>query len=477
VTALHHLTTVEQLAALADRRVSSRELTDHYLRRIDAHGKQLGAFTTVFAEQACAAAADADAHTGPRGPLHGLPLVLKDLHPTAGLRTTMGSAALDEWMPADDAPVVGALRRAGAIVLAKTNAAEFGPVCYTETAVGGDATTPYGEGFSASGSSGGSAAAVAAGLAPIAHASDGLGSIRTPAATCGLVGIKASRGRVRASGMDWMALGIEGSVARTVADAALLLDVIGPTAPSELWRGASWPAGEHTRAAARAPRAGLRIGRIRDPRIDVELHPECLQAWELASACLDDLGHEIVDVPTEALPDLGALVPGILAVVQSRITLAVSVLVPESRRPLLMPFTHWLLAEAVGLTAVDLAGAQTKLATAAMSWSVMQASYDIVLTPTTTSPPPRVGALRLDDGRESAREMLRWSAYTPWANLTGSPAASLPVHRTADGLPIGVQISARPGEDELVLSLAAAMEQVFAWQDVHPAMWRDSSPT
>jgi amidase len=477
VTALHDLTTVEQLAALADRGVSSRELTEHYLQRIDAHGKQLGAFTTVFAEQAFASASAADASTGSRGPLHGLPLVLKDLHPTAGLRTTMGSAALDAWVPAEDAPVVGALRRAGAIVLAKTNAAEFGPVCYTETAVGGDATTPYGEGFSASGSSGGSAAAVAAGLAPIGHASDGLGSIRTPAATCGLVGIKASRGRVRASGMDWMALGVEGSVARTVADAALLLDVIGPTAGHELWRGESWPVGAHARAAARTPRGGLRIGRIRDPRIDAELHPDCLQAWELASDCLDELGHEVVDVPTQALPDLGSLVPAILAVIQARITAGVSLMVPESRRPLLMPFTRWLLAESAGLTALDLVRAQTQLAAAATSWLAVQSSYDVLLTPTTTSPPPRIGALRLDDARASAEEMLRWSAYTPWANFTGSPAASLPVHRTAEGLPIGVQITAAPGQDELVLSLASAMEQVFAWQHVHPAMWQDSSPT
>jgi amidase len=164
-------------------------------------------------------------------------------------------------------------------------------------------------------------------------------------------------------------------------------------------------------------------------------------------------------------------------VIQARIAFGVAALVPESRRPLLMPFTRWLLSEAVGLTAVDLARAQTQLAAAATTWSAMQASYDVLLTPTTTSPPPRIGALRLDDGRESAHEMLRWSAYTPWANFTGAPAASLPVHRTADGLPIGVQISGLPGEDELVLSLAAAMEQVFAWQHVHPAMWWDGSPT
>jgi amidase len=210
-----------------------------------------------------------------------------------------------------------------------------------------------------------------------------------------------------------------------------------------------------------------------DPRIDTEVDPDCLQAWERASACLTDLGHEVTDVPTEVLPDLGALVPAILTVIQTRIALAVSVLVPEPRRELLMPFTRWLVAESAGLTAVDLARAQTQLAAAAASWLAVQSTYDVVLTPTTTAPAPRIGALRLDDGQASADAMLRWSAYTPWANLTGSPAASLPVHRTAEGLPIGVQISAAPGQDELVLSVAAAMEQVFAWQRVHPAMWQD----
>jgi amidase len=256
-----------------------------------------------------------------------------------------------------------------------------------------------------------------------------------------------------------------------VADAAVLLDVIGPGAPRELWRGESWPAGAHGLAAARSPRAGLRIGRFSDPRINTDLHPDCLQAWEKASACLTDLGHEVVDVPTDALPDLGALVPAILAVIQSRMALGTSVLVPESRRELLMPFTRWLLAESAGLTAVALVRAQTQLAAAAASWLAVQASYDAILTPTTSAPPPRVGALRLDDAAASADEMLRWSAFTPWANLTGSPAVSLPVHLTAEGLPVGVQLAAAPGQDELLLSLAAAMEQVFAWQHVHPALW------
>lgn len=191
---LHELTTVEQVAALASKEVSSVELTRHYLDRIDQHADALGAFIAVFHEHALASAAEADAHDGEKGLLHGVPLGLKDLHPTAGLPTSMGSAALADWLPPADAPCVGVLRRGGIVVLGKTNAPEFGPVCYTETKVGGDAVTPYDVTLSASGSSGGSVAATAAGLMPVGHASDGLGSIRTPAATCGLVGREAHAG-------------------------------------------------------------------------------------------------------------------------------------------------------------------------------------------------------------------------------------------------------------------------------------------
>lgn len=465
---LHNLTALEQQAALAARKVSSRELTEHYLRRIDLHGDRLGAFTSVFHEQALQAADAADAASGPRGSLHGLPLVLKDLHPTAGLRTTMGSAAMAAWVPTADAPAVGALRQAGAVVLGKTHAPEFGPVCYTESAVAPDCVTPYDERLSASGSSGGSAAAVAARLAPFGHASDGLGSIRTPAANCGLVGVKPSRGRLRGSGLDWLAFSVEGPVARTVGDAALLLDAIGPVGPEELWAAHGWAGGAHQRAAARPPEAGLRIGCLVDPGIDVTVHDDCLAAVAATRAVLVAMGHEVSDVPAGDVPALGDLQHALITVVQARIALGVAATVPAAGLELLMPFTRWLLEQAKTLSAVDLLAAQTRLAAASGAWLGLQSGYDVLLTPTTTAPAQPVGSLRLDDASSSVRAMLRWSAFTPWANLTGAPAVSLPVHRTASGVPVGVQFAARPGQDEVLLSLAGALEGVFRWQDVHP---------
>lgn len=466
MTELHHLTALEQRAALDARDISSVELTTHYLSRIDRYGDSLGAFISVFHEGALESARTADAYVGDRGPVHGLPLALKDLHPTAGLRTTMGSAALADWLPPADAPVVGALRAGGAVITGKTNAPEFGPVCYTET-VFGNAVTPYDLTLSASGSSGGGAAATAAGLMPVGHASDGLGSIRTPAANCGLVGVKPTRGRFPGSGTDWMSLAVEGPVARTVADAALFLDALGPMGPGELWLAHPWEPGAHTRAVAQVPEV-LRVGVLTDPVADVEVHADCLQAVALTRQALLDLGHQVDDVPLDGVPSFGDLEQAIFTNVKVRTTRGASLVVPPEKQHLLMPFTQYLIAQAPHVTALEIVTGQSQIAVATMAWLRVLSRYDVVLTPTTTAPPQPTGGLRLDDAEESGKAMLKWSAFTPWANFSGSPCISLPVHRTSSGVPIGVMITALPNQDATLLSLAQQLEGVFEWQHVHP---------
>lgn len=465
---LHHLTAVEQVALLRSREVSSRELTEHYLRRIEEHDEALRSFTTVFADEAVASADAADAAPG-GGPLHGLPLAFKDLHPTAGLRTTLGSAALAEWVPDADAPVVGALRQAGVVVLGKTNAPELGPTCYTETSVRGVTRSPYGTDRSPSGSSGGAAASVAAGLQPVGHASDGLGSIRTPAAACGLVGHKPSRGRFAGSGGDWQALAVEGPVARTVADAALLLDTLPRPSDGVLWHGAPWEDGAHT-AATRRRVGGLRVGVLVDPGLDVAVHPDCLDAVQATAAALSDAGHDVAEAGP-GFPRIEALRDALVTTMCGRIGAMVQLVVPPDRRHLLMPLTTWLADQGGALSAVEFARAQSVLAAAACQWTAAQARYDVLLTPTTTSPPVPVGSLRRDDGAESLTAMLGYSAFTPWANLTGAPAVSLPVATTADGLPVGVQLMAGCAQDELLLSVGAALEERFGWEARHPVQW------
>jgi amidase len=468
MTQLHDLTATEQLAQLRAGAVSSRELTAHYLDRIERLDSSLRAFVTVFAEESLTAAAAADA-TPSEGLLHGLPLALKDMHASAGLRTTFGCAVFNDLVPPTDAPAIANLRAAGAVVIGKTNVPEFGPTCYTDSAVGGVTVTPYGSGLSASGSSGGAASAVAAGLVGLAHGSDGLGSIRTPAANCGLVGFKATRGRVAGSGLGWLALAVEGPLARTVADAALFLDAMGGPAASDQWRVPVPSSDAFRKAASTRPDRPLRVGVLLENGLDVAVDKACLAAVERTVAVLGDLGHQVEEVQTGLLPASSSLRPAVKAVLSSSIGMIVSGVIPSEQHDQLMPYTRWLASQEV--SGVELAQAHSVLAAAAISFTSLLSGYDVVLSPTTTAPPLPTSELRQDDGPASLEAMARWSAYTPAANIAGTPAVSLPVHMTDDGLPIGVQLSGPACSDELLISLSAQLEEAFGWVEVHPPLW------
>lgn len=473
MTALHALTACAQVDAIRTGQVSSRELTTHYLDRIDRLDGEIGAFVSVLHDHASAAADVADAARArgdTLGPLHGMPLALKDMHAAAGLRTTFGSRVFSQFVPDVDAPAIGNLRGAGAVIIGKTNVPEFGPTCYTDNALRGPTVTPYGQGLSASGSSGGSAAAVAAGFVGIAHGSDGLGSIRTPAATCGLVGFKPSRGRVAASGAGYLALAVEGPLARTVADAALFLDAMGGPSSFDLWRAQVAAPDAFRQAARRPPKRRLRIGRIAAPRWDVQVHPDCLAGLQRACGLLVDCGHDVEDMPVEALPAAEEVRPAVNAVLSCSIGLIVDQAVPADQRHLLMPYTRWL-TERDAVTGVQLALAQATLARAAIQYRQLLDSFDLIVSPTTTAPPLTIPALRCDDGPASLAAMARWSALTPLANIAGTPAVSLPIHLTDDGIPIGVQLAGPASCDELLISVAAQLEQRSSWHEVHPAIW------
>jgi amidase len=472
VSDLHELTATEQVEAIRSRRVSSRELVEHYLDRIDRYDATLGAFMTVLADHAREAADAADGAVAAgesHGILHGLPLALKDLHASAGLRTTFGSVVFKDLVPPADEPSIANLRAAGAVVIGKTNVCEFGPACYTDNDLRGPTANPYALHLSPSGSSGGAAAAVAAGLVGVAHGSDGLGSIRTPAANCGLVGFKTSRGRSAGSGAGWLALSVQGPLARTVADAALFLDAMGGPAGTDLWRSPAVAPDAFRVAATTPPTARLRIGRLlTPPTIDVEVHPECLAAVDLAVAALEASGHEVVDVPAVApAPEVRDAIKVILS---AGLGLTAQLAVPAEQRDLLMPYTRWLI-ETNTYTATEHAQAQAVLAVAAARFTELVDGYDLLLTPTTTAPPLPTADLRADDAAESFTAMGRWSAFTPGANLAGLPAVSLPVHHTADGQPIGVQLVGQRFGDELLMSVSAQLEPHFSWQDRHPPAW------
>jgi amidase len=472
VSDLHELTAAQQLRALRAHEICSRDLTEHYLQRIDRLDAQLGAFVTITPELALQEAARADERLsrGEWSPLLGLPLGIKDLQATAGVRTTFGSAALAEHVPAEDSWTVGLLRNAGTVLLGKTNAPELGPTCYTENDVtAAPAVTPYDVTRYASGSSGGAAAAVAAGLLPLAHASDGAGSVRTPAATCHLVGVKPSRGLVSsAPASPYFSAGTEGPIARTVEDAALLLDVMGQPAPGDLygWR----PASTFTDAVTREP-ARATVAFWTDTGVDgVEPHPQAVVAVERTAARLRELGHEVQQVALPAGFD-PRVREALTTWFASTIGVTTALLIPQQRMHLLRPYTRHLIAIATTLSGSDVVGAQAVLARYASTFLAELAAYDVVLTPTTSGPPVPVGHYFADGVEREADLMLAWSCYTPWVNLTGQPAVSLPSHLDSDGLPYAVQLVGRQRHDTALLALAAQLERAQLWDDVHPPCW------
>ena len=474
---LHDLTALEQREALRRRDISATELLEHYLVRIEQHGADLGAFVTLTEDLARSEAKLADDRLATAldaadlPPLLGLPLAFKDLHMVGGVRTTMGSAALTDLVPPADGHVVGLLRRAGVVTVGTTQAPEFGPTCYTETdVVDRPAVTPYDTTRYASGSSGGSAAAVSAGLLPFGHASDGAGSTRSPAAVCGLVGIKASRGRVSlAPNTSFVAWGSEGPLGRTVADAALLLDVMAEPPASDLYGLARETS--FLDAAGRDPERPLRVLRYTDPGLDVDVDPEVLDSIDAAAVLLADLGHEVVD-GVNPQPWDDALLDAMLVFFGGGLQATVDVAIPPDRRHLLRPYTQWCIEHGKQKSAADYVAATGLLARAASAHLAATAAYDVVLTPVSSRPAVPVGWFSEQGVDQEGRRMLGWSAFTPWANLTGQPAMSLPLHGTAAGLPVGVQLTAaRRGDDALLVSLAGQVERAAPFAHRHPPQW------
>ena len=462
---LHDLTALEQGAAIKAGEVSSAELVDHYLERVQRLDETLGAFVTVTPERAREVAASVSGG----GPLNGVPTAIKDLNATAGVRTMFGSRLLADCVPEVSDELVLRIEAAGLISLGKTNTPEFGSPCYTESAVAPPAVTPWDTTRMAGGSSGGAASAVGAGLVPLAQGSDGGGSIRIPASCCGIVGLKPTRGRISGAPMygEITGLATAGPLARTVRDAAAFLDVMAGRAVGDpFWAPES--ARPFLAACGETP-GRLRVARFVEPVIAAaDVDPECVRAWEDASRLLESLGHEVIDIeppmPREAVPTFEtcwAVLTGLS-----------TVNVPEEARGLLQPLTRWLgeKGEAIGGPAFGLALGELRRI-AARTLAELE-PYDVVLTPTLAVPPLPVGALRNDE--DPAADFEAQKRFTPWTsmwNVTGSPAISLPLHVTRDGLPVGVMLAAAPGREDLLLSLAARVEEAAPWADRHPPLW------
>ena len=474
---LHDLSALEQGAAVARGEVSSVELTAHYLDRAARHSDEVGAYVLltdgIAREQA--RRLDDELRAGrPRSPLHGVPVPVKDLNPTAGIRTTFGSAVFRDFVPDLDATVVVRLRDAGTVLVGKTSAPELGLPCYTEPDLAPPARSPWALDRMAGGSSGGAAAAVAAGLAPVAHGNDGGGSVRIPASCCGLVGLKPARGRVSGGPIvgDVSGLPCEGVLARTVHDAAALLDVMAGPAPGDPHWAPPLPPGETFLGHAGRQPDRVRIGRFVTPVIgDSTVHADCFRAYDRTSRVLEDLGHTVEDVPSPFTRDVVPLFETVWSVLSTMAP------VPADDEPLLRPLTRWLRQRGRAVSGPEFAVSLMTLQVLARRAVMALADYDAVLTPTLAQPPLRLGALRDDD--DPAADFTAQERFTPWTalwNLTGQPAVSLPMHVTADGLPVGVMLAGRPAGEAGLLALCAQVESAAGtvWTaagGARPAMW------
>ena len=476
VTQIHDLSVTELAAAIRASELSPVEITNHYLDRIDRLSDQVGAFYTVTgdrarqeaaaAEKAVAQASGDDRSALP--PLTGIPIPIKDLNMVAGVRMTFGSTLFADNVADQDDYVVAALRSAGIVITGKTATPEFGLPCYTETRVGPPARTPWDLTRSAGGSSGGAAAAVAAGLAPAAQGSDGGGSIRIPSSVCGLFGLKPTRGRISRGTLlpDLSGLSIDGPITRTVADAALLLDAMTVNVLGDMYTLPPLPAGETFLAHAQREPGRLRIGRSLQHAVEgAEVHPDCITAYEEASALLADLGHEVEEVIMPFGPDV---VPMFEILWYAMATLAP---LDPAQEEQLLPITSYLRERGKEVKAPDLLFAQAYLQ--AVTRGALEAlnGYDAVLSPTLASPPVPVGYFDEVDPAENFERQKRFTPYTALYNVSGQPAVNLPLHWNAAGLPIGVMLAGRMGEEATLISLSAQIEAARPWKDRHPPIW------
>jgi amidase len=450
--------------------LSARELTEASLRRIEALQPTLNAFMHLDPHGALAAAGA----VGPNDPkpFAGVPIAIKDSAAVADMPLTMGSELFGDYRPTHESFVVRRLRDAGFVIVGKTNMPEFGILPVSEPRRFGPVRNPWDTERTPGGSSGGSAAAVAAGLVPLAHGSDGGGSIRIPAACCGLVGLKPSRGRISRGpeGGDDL-LVTDGVLTRTVAETAELLDVLAGYEAGDL----TWapPPGEPFAATAAREPGRLRIGVTVDAAIPGELDPVCERGVRDAADLLAELGHEVeeIEAPWKERNVLRTFTLVFGAPIATGIHFGSVVSGREPTEELVEPLSLTFWNGIRERDPVDYLLARSRLATFTRGTVALWDLYDAVLVPSLAQRPVRIGEIDACSAEpwEDFRRSGEFTPYTAIFNITGQPAISLPLFDGDDGLPLGVQLAGRPAGEGQLLSLAAQLEAARPWADQRPA--------
>lgn len=442
---IHDLSVVDLAATIRSGELSAAEVTTHFSDRIARHNDDLGAFIEVTPD----AVPTAD------GPLFGVPFADKDLVARAGVPTRYGSRAFEAHVPSTSDPLAVALDATGGVSLGKTTTPEFGLTGFTEPAVGPAARNPWDTTTGAGGSSGGAAVAVAAGLLPWAPASDGGGSIRIPSATCAVVGLKPSRGRLPiGSGLDsYDGLAVNGPITRSVTDAAFLLDVLVASAPS--YRSVTAPGAGPFLQSVNAPVADMRIGTTLvtpwDGDVEFVLDPRARAARDWAARVLDEHTRGVAEATWQP-----AGYPALFRTLWR--ASAATLPLDERTLELAEPITAWLAREGRALPARRVIEAYSAARMFERATIEYFSPYDAVLTPALAMSPRPLGWYDTRDAERTFDQQVMYAPHTSWVNVAGLPAISVPVLADETGRPWSVQLVGRPGGEAALFALAAVLE-------------------
>jgi amidase len=463
---------VHELAALVrSGELSARELVQASLDRIAELNPTLNAFVDVFAEEALAEA-DGIAADDPR-PYAGVPIAIKNNRAVSGKRLTFAANFAGDFLAPYDHNVVARLKAAGFIIVGTTTLPEWGILPTTETARFGATRNPYDQSRTPGGSSGGSAAAVASGMVPIAHANDGGGSTRIPAACCGLVGLKPQRGRISvAPEAGGLFLVQDGVLTRTVRETAEVLDLLAGVELGDMtW--APPPPEPFATSAARKP-ARLRIAMSSlSPVPDAPIDPVAIQAMQDAGALLESLGHEVVEAdPPWARPELSAIFTASFGpAVSTQIKLVEMITGREATAEDMEPLSWALYQLCKSINSVDALLAELQLHGVGRELITWVAQYDVLLTPALAEAPVTLGTLDPLNAADPMGAFTRSAAFTPYTppcNISGQPAISVPLYEREGGLPLAVQLIGQPAGEGALLALAAQLEDAVAWSERRP---------
>jgi Asp-tRNA(Asn)/Glu-tRNA(Gln) amidotransferase A subunit family amidase len=465
------------LAELVRRRqVSPEELLEEAIARVEQRDSALNSVVNKLYDHARAAI-----RAGlPNGPLHGVPFLLKDLHALcAGAVTTNGSRFFQDNRADHDSELVTRYKKAGLVIFGKTNTPEFGLTITTEPTLFGPTRNPWNAQHTAGGSSGGSAAAVAAGLVPAAHASDGGGSIRIPASCCGLFGVKPTRGRNPHGpdrGEGWAGMSTEHAITRSVRDSAVLLDsTCGPDVGAPYFAASPLQPYSSEVGATLEP---LRIALATRTPAGEKIAPECEQAVMQTARLLEEMGHRIEPTDLDFVPE--ELGPGFRMVIAGNTRAAIDLHAAKTgNRPGPEKFEKvtWALFEAgARASAAEYARAVLAVHRTGRMVGRFFERHDVLLAPTLPRPPEKLGVFDMnsDDIESYRRAIALFTAFTAPFNASGNPAMSVPLHWTAEGLPVGVQFVARYGDEAALFRLAAQLEQAKPWFHRRPRLMPES---